>query len=141
MAEGPADGDAGDAAQRLADVGVGQLAHVLGGDGIDDRAGVLLDGGGALQGGANAGDDDLFQLGRGSGGRFGSLRLGGERRAEQCQRHGGRDGGLLDLHDLFLVWPMESDVGGGCVGPVAYHLKSCRRLLLPTWRTTSVMPL
>jgi hypothetical protein len=53
------DRHAGDALKRLGEVGIRELAHFLGGDGVDDALGVPLDVHRLSQRGANSGDDDL----------------------------------------------------------------------------------
>src|SRR5690606_37715291 len=57
------DRDAGDALQRLGQVGVGELADVLGADGVDDAAGVALDPHRVLEAVAQARDDDGIEGG------------------------------------------------------------------------------
>jgi hypothetical protein len=50
--------------QRLRQVHIGEGRDVLRDDGVDDPGFITLDVGGALQAGAEAGDDDLSDLGR-----------------------------------------------------------------------------
>jgi hypothetical protein len=71
--------NAGDALQRLGEVGVGELGDVLGLDHVDDARGLALDVQGAGQAGAEAGDDHfLDSIGIGGGGRLrGVLGVGG----------------------------------------------------------------
>jgi hypothetical protein len=68
-----------DALHRLGEVGVGELADVLGLDHVDDARGLALDVQGAGQAGAEAGDDHfLDSIGIGGGGRLrGVLGVGG----------------------------------------------------------------
>src|SRR5690606_27985479 len=57
------DRHAGDALQRLGQVGVGELADVLGDDAVDDAGGIALEVHRRLQAAADAGDDDGVQVG------------------------------------------------------------------------------
>jgi hypothetical protein len=60
----PVDRHAGDALQRLGKVGIGELADVDGGNGIDDADGVALGVHRLAKAGADAGDDDVFRRSR-----------------------------------------------------------------------------
>ena len=97
---------AGQAGDGLGDRHVGQLADVLGGDGLDDRVGILLDRDGGLDAAADAGDGHRPQrlVGRGLGSGFlvrfglGLLRLGGA--GHQGQRHQAAGGDRLHTEQL-----------------------------------------
>jgi hypothetical protein len=54
----PVDRYAGDALQRLGQIGVGELADIFGADGIDDADGIALGVDRVLQAGADARNDD-----------------------------------------------------------------------------------
>src|SRR4029079_3207649 len=71
------DRHAGNALQRLGEVGVGELAHFLGRDGIDDALGVALDILRLTQRGTDAGDDDV--VAGYAGRRVGARRVGSGR--------------------------------------------------------------
>mmetsp|Transcript_4941 Transcript_4941/g.17796 ORF Transcript_4941/g.17796 Transcript_4941/m.17796 type:complete len:1023 (+) Transcript_4941:620-3688(+) len=77
----PVHRDAGHALQRVGHVLVGELAHVLGADRVDDIAGLALLGQVFLQRGPHAADLDRLEL------------LGAARRGGRFLRHGRRDGG------------------------------------------------
>src|SRR5690606_20340673 len=68
------DRDAGDALQRLGEVGVRELADVLGADRVDHPGGVALDVHRVLETVAQAGDDDGVEVGRIARRRLGLLR-------------------------------------------------------------------
>jgi len=55
-------GNAGDALERLRQIGVGQLADIFGRDGIDDSLRITFDGPCAGDAGANTGDHDFAQV-------------------------------------------------------------------------------
>ena len=110
LGHGAVHGDADDALQHLGDRAVGQLADVVGDDGIDDLVGVLLDLLGRAQRGALARDDDGLDLGLGLGVRLGGGRrrrlgegdAGGQATEEDgCLRGGDGYGGPLAIaHDV-----------------------------------------
>jgi hypothetical protein len=92
FAEFPVDDDARDPLQGFGDVLVGELADILGGDGIDDGVGVALGRNRLFLRGADAGHHQFA-----NGSRF---RGGGRLGDRQRQEAGGRDHhGFATVHN------------------------------------------
>mmetsp|Transcript_22306 Transcript_22306/g.87935 ORF Transcript_22306/g.87935 Transcript_22306/m.87935 type:complete len:207 (+) Transcript_22306:4256-4876(+) len=135
------DGDAGHASQRVSHVLVRHFADVFGRDNVDVGVGIAFDAQRFFLSGADAGHDDRLKLLLGRCRRL--LRRGGATDTEQGDENRLRDGGLLDLHVLFLVVAMETGwAGGGGFRWIAYHLQSCCCSGCPRYRcAASAMPL
>src|SRR5262249_37119292 len=83
------DDDAGDAVQRLGDVRVGELAHVLGEDRVDDPGRLALGARGRLHARAEAGDGYRFPRGGVGTGR--RIDLLGQRLADEARQRQGSE--------------------------------------------------
>ncbi len=123
------DRDAGNALQRLGDIGVGKFPEILGRDGVENAGRIALYGGGRFDAAADAGDDDIgggaVRLGLAGesssliGGRCLGLRQGrcGGDKCDKCTGQATHDTHAMTLFDCSSLDHIGRYVGKGCTQP------------------------